>query len=192
MSQVIIAGDTSGTITLQAPAVSGSTTLTLPAATGTVMVSGNMPAFSAYLSSNQSGPTSNTYQKIQLNTEDFDTANCFDNATNYRFTPTVAGYYQINLTVTVSAASYGATGSAFIYKNGTAWASSTVNTLGGNSGAGNTMLNVVGTSVSSVIYFNGSTDYVEFYAYQYGFTTTPVTVGGRINTFASGCLIRSA
>jgi di/tripeptidase len=39
MSQVIIAGDTSGTITLQAPAVSGSTTLTLPAATGNVLVS---------------------------------------------------------------------------------------------------------------------------------------------------------
>jgi len=39
MSQVIIAGDTSGTITLQAPAVSGSTTLTLPAATGNVLAS---------------------------------------------------------------------------------------------------------------------------------------------------------
>jgi hypothetical protein len=36
MSQVIIAGDTSGTITLQAPAVSGSTTLTLPATTATL------------------------------------------------------------------------------------------------------------------------------------------------------------
>ena len=39
MSQVVIAGDTSGTITLQAPAVSGSTTLTLPAATGNVLAS---------------------------------------------------------------------------------------------------------------------------------------------------------
>ena len=36
MSQVIIAGDTSGPITLQAPAVSGSTTLTLPATTATL------------------------------------------------------------------------------------------------------------------------------------------------------------
>ena len=35
MSQVIIAGDTSGSITLQAPAVSGSSVITLPAATGT-------------------------------------------------------------------------------------------------------------------------------------------------------------
>jgi hypothetical protein len=36
MSQVIIAGDTSGTITLQAPAVSGSSVLTLPATTATL------------------------------------------------------------------------------------------------------------------------------------------------------------
>jgi len=42
MSQVIIAGDTSGTITLQAPAVSGSTTLTLPATSGTILQSGTV------------------------------------------------------------------------------------------------------------------------------------------------------
>jgi hypothetical protein len=37
MSSVIIAGDTSGTVTLAAPAVAGTTTLTLPATTGTVV-----------------------------------------------------------------------------------------------------------------------------------------------------------
>jgi hypothetical protein len=36
MSSVVIAGDTSGTVTLQAPAVAGSTTLTLPSTSGTV------------------------------------------------------------------------------------------------------------------------------------------------------------
>jgi len=39
MSSVIIAGDTSGTITLAAPAVAGTTTLTLPATSGTVLTS---------------------------------------------------------------------------------------------------------------------------------------------------------
>jgi hypothetical protein len=38
MSAVIINGDTSGSVTLQAPAVAGSTTLTLPATSGTVIV----------------------------------------------------------------------------------------------------------------------------------------------------------
>ena len=41
MSSVVIAGDTSGTITLAAPAVSGTTTLTLPATTGTVITTGS-------------------------------------------------------------------------------------------------------------------------------------------------------
>lgn len=41
MSSVVISGDTSGAITLQAPAVAGSTTLTLPATTGTVLAAGN-------------------------------------------------------------------------------------------------------------------------------------------------------
>ena len=36
MSSIVVAGDTSGSITLQAPAVAGSTVLTLPASSGTV------------------------------------------------------------------------------------------------------------------------------------------------------------
>lgn len=39
MSSVVIAGDTSGSITLAAPAVAGSNTITLPANTGTVLTS---------------------------------------------------------------------------------------------------------------------------------------------------------
>ena len=38
MSGVIIAGDTSGSVTLQAPAEAGTTTLTLPATNGTVAI----------------------------------------------------------------------------------------------------------------------------------------------------------
>ena len=37
MSSVVIAGDTSGTVTLDAPAVAGSTVITLPATSGTVL-----------------------------------------------------------------------------------------------------------------------------------------------------------
>jgi hypothetical protein len=39
MASVVISGDTSGSVTLSAPAVSGSTTLTLPATSGTVLTS---------------------------------------------------------------------------------------------------------------------------------------------------------
>ena len=37
MSSVVISGDTSGSITLSAPAVAGTNTITLPASTGTVL-----------------------------------------------------------------------------------------------------------------------------------------------------------
>jgi len=40
MSSVVIAGDVSGTVTLDAPAVAGTTVLTLPATSGTVFVGG--------------------------------------------------------------------------------------------------------------------------------------------------------
>jgi len=43
MSSVIIAGNTSGTITLDAPNVAGTTTLTLPTTSGTVITTGNIP-----------------------------------------------------------------------------------------------------------------------------------------------------
>ena len=42
MSSVVISGDTSGAITLQAPAVAGSNTLSLPAVTSTVTTSGTV------------------------------------------------------------------------------------------------------------------------------------------------------
>jgi hypothetical protein len=40
MSSVVIAGNTSGTVTLQAPDIAGTTTLTLPTTSGTVVVAG--------------------------------------------------------------------------------------------------------------------------------------------------------
>ena len=43
MSSVIIAGNTSGTITLDAPNVAGTTTLTLPTTSGTLVTSNAMP-----------------------------------------------------------------------------------------------------------------------------------------------------
>jgi len=41
MSSIVISGDTSGAITLAAPAVAGTNTITLPAATGTVLTTGS-------------------------------------------------------------------------------------------------------------------------------------------------------
>jgi hypothetical protein len=61
MSSVVISGDTSGTITLAAPAVAGSTTLTLPTIAGTVgvLVSGTVNAGGA-------NPFNNTLSSIDF------------------------------------------------------------------------------------------------------------------------------
>lgn len=47
MSSLVISGDTSGSVTLQAPAVSGTTILTLPATSGTVITTASGTASSA-------------------------------------------------------------------------------------------------------------------------------------------------
>ena len=57
---------------------------------------------SVYLSANQSIPD-NAFTKIQFNTEVFDSDSEFDNVTNYRFTATNAGYYQVSTCVNFEA-----------------------------------------------------------------------------------------
>jgi len=109
------------------------------------------PAFSAYQSSAQT-LSSGTFTKIQFQTKEYDTASCFDNTTNYRFTPNVAGYYQVNASVQINV-----TASSIniqLYKNGSVTKSlqySSPTTINGASG-------------SALIYCNGSTDYIEVYA----------------------------
>lgn len=152
---------TASNFTLTAPASTGNVVVspqpvTVPNATGTVMVSGNMPAFSAYASVSTS-VSNTTWTKIAFQTEEFDTANCFDSTTNYRFTPNVAGYYQVNGQTTYGITSNSLWALCAIYKNGTAYKYG-VNALG----SGNGLL----VSATSLVYLNGSTDYIELYSYQ--------------------------
>jgi hypothetical protein len=178
MSSVVISGDTSGAITLSAPAVSGTNTATLPAATGTVMVSGNMPAFSAYAASNQTGQSSGTWTKAIFATEEFDTNNNFTSST---FTPTVAGYYQISgeLDVSGTGLTYGIIS---IYKNGSIYKR--------GSGLSATQSEQYVT-VSSLVYLNGSTDYVEIYGYTTAASGIIWYSGGGSGWF-NGTLVRGA
>ena len=127
-------------------------------------VAGNGPAFSAYYTGAGQNIASGAYVKIALNTENFDTNNNFDSTTNYRFTPTVAGYYQISAQVTLGAIGTPGRGNTIIYRNGTQYKSGNL-TLGNGS-------NNVGSALSVLIYFNGSTDYVELYAFQNSSSTS--------------------
>jgi len=136
---------------------------------------GGVPAFSAYFVGSQT-ITSNVATKVQINTKEFDTNNNFDATTNYRFTPTVAGYYQINGCVYPTTATTNST--VWIYKNGSSFKFASFPAT--NSSA----------FVSCVIYFNGSTDYVELYGAFTG--VTPAFQTGVQYCAFSGAMVRSA
>ncbi len=188
---IVLLGSTSGSCTLQEQAVAGNTVLTLPTTSGTVLTSTSSssdlpssikgPAFSAYRNGTQSAITSGVFTKVQLNAEEFDTANCFDSTTNFRFTPNVAGYYQINGAVSPSAFS-GNYLISLIYKNGSIYKNGA--NFAPNSAAGAT------TTVSSLVYLNGTTDYVELYILAQG---TPFLNGTQVaDTYFNGAMVRAA
>ena len=118
------------------------------------------PAFEAYLSSSQTGIVDVTETKVQLDTEVFDTDNCYDNSTNYRFTPTVAGKYYVYGKVHVDdAAGNMRNAQTWIYKNGSSYTFSVVNFHSGDTTDGE----AASPNVSAVIDMNGTSDYVELY-----------------------------
>ena len=187
MSKVAITGNASGTgvFTVASPNSNVDRVLTLPDESGTVLttVTGgiaiNGPAFSAYISANQS-ITTGTWTKVACNTEEFDTAGAYDNATNYRFTPQVAGYYQVSGGIVSTVASTLIISQ--VYKNGVAFKKlgNLRATISANTGAFGTAL----------IYLNGSTDYLELFGYIAG--TSPSILDGGADNYFQAFLARSA
>ena len=121
------------------------------------------PAFHAYRTSGQS-ITTNTVTKVQLNLELFDTDGCYDNATNYRFTPTVAGKYYVygNVSSSWTGSVGGYKNETFIYKNGSSTTGLTSATIFDFLNTAGLDL-ITGVPTVGIVDFNGSTDYVELY-----------------------------
>ena len=153
----------------------------MPISLITAASQGGVHAFSAYLVTNQSVSNS-TWTKIQCNTEEFDTNSNYDNATNYRFTPTVAGYYQVSIRLDVGTSNITA-GLVSIYKNGSSFK------VGSAYGASAAVI-FIGPVASALVYLNGTTDYVE--AYGYVTATTPVFYAGQNGTYFQAVMVRSA
>ena len=162
----------SGTMTLAGPATNSNQTITIPDATGTMMVSGNMPAFSAYQSSAQT-LSGSTDTKILFQTEEFDTNSNFASST---FTPTVAGYYQVSSSIRMN--SLATSVRMMIYKNGTKYKIGTdVNTTVNNG------------LVTTLVYCNGTTDYIEAYA---NIGTGQALSASSADTWFNGSMVRGA
>lgn len=105
------------------------------------------------LSANQS-ITNNTVTKVTLDTEVFDVGGFYDNATNYRFTPLLPGKYHVGLVENWSLQSSAFTASAYLYKNGSSYATANISpTASAN--------NQSSGSLTTIVSMNGTTDYLE-------------------------------
>lgn len=189
MSKISVSSPASGTATYTISAPTGSTdrTVVLPDSNGTILTTAtagvpvNGPAFSAYVGTTQT-LTSSVTTKAALSVEMFDTANCFDTST-YRFTPTVAGYYQISGSALTSAGGTSGGYTAIVYKNGSQAL------IGTNTPF--TATNNPSSGVSGLIYMNGSTDYIELYVTQNSGVSKDIYQGGPYS-YLTGFLARSA
>ena len=149
-----------GTITTS----SGSGTITLGQSGETLALGSgvtsqfNQPAFEAYLSSDQTGITDNVNTKVQFDIERFDTNNAYDNSTNYRFQPTIAGKYYCYANVKLEPTTSQTTAAQFlsIMKNGVEYNRSDYDPPD-NEDSG------VAMYTFSVLELNGSSDYVEIF-----------------------------
>jgi|5B_taG_2_1085324.scaffolds.fasta_scaffold115847_2 hypothetical protein len=131
-----------------------------PNATGIKMT----PAFKVNAGSATTLPNQ-TYTKVTYSSKVIDTNNCYDTSLS-RFTPTVAGEYEISALARINSSSDFNDWIISIYKNGTR-----VQSFQGQ----NTHYN--SRQLSAIVEFNGSSDYVEVYAYH--------NQGGNVDTEAS-------
>jgi hypothetical protein len=141
----------------------------------------NGPAFSVFQTSGQSFPNS-TFTKVTWNQVRFDTNSNFDAVTNHRFTPQISGYYQINANLAFAGSTVGA--SQFVVRKNNS-------DIAGGSGIMNN--NQVGGQISlaTLIYMNGSTDYLELWAWQNSGGSLALQTGTVSNGF-TGFLARQA
>jgi hypothetical protein len=159
--------------------------ITFPNATLQTVAAQTGPAFSAYANTTQT-VTLATNTKIAIDTEFFDTNSCFDTTLN-RFTPTVAGYYQINGVLRGTVATTFTGIAIFMFKNGALFRR--------NGEINGTLTAGQGTQVlvSEVVYFNGTTDYLELYGQLNGTGTATFVSANSISCPAfSACLVRVA
>ena len=146
------------------------------ASTGLAYTTPSGPAFYAFRQTTAQTFSANTWTKLQFNSESFDTNSDYDSTTNYRFTPDKAGYYQIDLAPVISRSGSGLLYSG-IWQNGS---EQRVNQF--QIGTADTFTPVI----STIIYLNGTTDYIEAYVYDQAATSRSMVNGvGQISNFSA-------
>ena len=165
--------------TYKAGAVNDDTTPTferwhearMPVAVGT---GGKTVAFRGELSANQT-VESGKATKVNLNTAPTDTDNALVDG---KFNPSVAGYYQVSGTVNQQCSPESTNTVSFLYKNGSlySWGTNVAETKSAVS------------TVTDVVYFNGTTDYIELWG-RVESTGTCAIHSGETRTHLSAVLV---
>ena len=180
----IIYSDSDARSAISVTDAGGEGSLTYNSSTGVITYTGPAvggPAFSAYADAVLQTITSGSQQKVLFQTEEFDTNNCYSSS---RFTPNVAGYYQLNAMVRIDGASGTGEFIIFLYKSGSAY------NRGTNNGGTQISTTLWSLSISTLVYANGTTDYFEIYVQQGSGASRNVNVGSRDITWFNGCMLR--
>jgi hypothetical protein len=141
-----------------------------------------MPVFFAYKNGAQS-LTSNTGTVIQLNSKLYDTEEWFDTST-YKFTPQIAGYYQINACVFV-------TGTGLTRHIPSFQQNSTTYRIGYGPVYDTTTTDSSAISGGTIFHFNGSTDFIQLTTLVTGSSALQVEGTLTGDTYMSGFLVRA-
>ena len=151
---------------------------------GNVDVTGNVitdaPCFSAWKSSDTE-ISHNVFTKVTFDTEDFDTSSDYDTS-NGRFTPSVAGYYQLSAFLHQEVDGANKVAYGYFYKNGNPYQILSLERASTDTNTSNTG--------SVLVYANGTTDYFEVYTIQTSGVDTTLYGQQKLTRFA-GFLARA-
>jgi hypothetical protein len=153
-------------------------------------VASNGPAFSAFASSNTA--LANNTVLVGYQTKVFDTAGAFNNTGStvtlngisvpaFAFAPPVAGYYQVNASWATNSANAQYMFMS-IYKNGSV-GTGVIGSFIQTNGIGGV------TTISGLLYLNGTTDYIQAYVFD---SITCGTTTGQQYTYFQASMTRAA
>lgn len=150
-------------------------------ASGTAPI-GYGPIMGVYMNNGEAIASGLTPIKVNFNAKEYDlpTNTYYDNTSNFRYTPLVGGYYQVNAVVATTSSSATGVAGVDIYKNGTPY--KTGSRVGNNAGT-------VSVGVSGIVPMNGSSDYIEIFFYQS--TGASMTIqGSSTSTYFQSAFLR--
>lgn len=159
--------------------VAANTSIIAAHTTAIAKLTNNQFARVCRVTSNQTVATGQV--KVQFNQTDFDPTPIWD-GTNFRFKPTIAGYYRVLTTLSLTFAAGTPQPLSELWKNGARVAVGSMAPASGNQ---------IISLAEDIIHFNGTSDYVEAFSNFTAGTTTPQIVAGSDRSWFNISLVKA-